>query len=269
MLVEELPSITWLEAKMKSKILIIFLFLMALGCGQANTNTSSLNPRHSDPDIKVEFVPDEKVISSGLPLPGVYRKEILSDLRINKLDGYSDLEITEFAREYVYSENVWPEGSSSDVNVTADYYPEYLLWKEGVQKYMCGGSSYTLAWILEELGIPARGVQLATINFIEGLTDFETHVTTEVYIDGEWIIQDATFNTAFECDGVLVGIQKLAECIEGEVVEVLGEDQSNHTLETYPIPFLDHLAGRSFNNSYSSRLLYQEIPDYPFPGWDQ
>ena len=193
------------------------------------------------------------------------RERILGDLGLDPQGEYLPEDLTYLAREFVYRTNTWPK-ESTQIDVELDFLPTYEAWKMGEASFKCGGSAYTLAWMIEQLGVPARGVQLAAQTFLEGETDLDTHVTTEVYLKGKWVMHDPTFNASFRCHGKDASILDLVECEEPEAV--LGVDQSKHTLEAYPIPYMDFLAAYSFNNPYASRLRLDPDQDFPFEGWD-
>jgi hypothetical protein len=245
------------------KICGCFIAMALTNCGEfQETSQNSVVETPSNPE---QF--------EGNPPPGYYRDQILKDLGIAQIDDYSEGQLALAAREFVYLTNQEPEGEVTPIDVTIDFASKYEDWKIGDAKFLCGGSSYVLAWMLEDLGIPARAVQLATQNFIDGFNKDETHVTTEVFLNGQWIIEDATFNVSFSCDGKEASILDLAECLKsGEKIAWNPGDKYGgfgHTVEDYPVPFADHLAAYSMNNPYISRLRYEQVLAFPYAGWDQ
>jgi len=232
----------------------IIITLLLTGCGAAEAPVEPTPVMQIQP-VEVDVAP---VVD--------HRAVILSDLGLDPSEKYDAEDLAYLAREFVYKTNTWPTEDSTWIEVNDDFFPVYEAWKLGEAKFKCGGSGYTLAWMLEEIGVPARGVQLAAQTFLDGEANLDTHVTTEVFLNGKWVVQDATFNVSFECDGKPASILDLVDC--DEVVSISGEDQSKHTLEAYPVPFLDFLAAYSINNPYASKLKYESVPEYPFQNWE-
>ena len=247
-----------------SKVLVLLVIASIWGCGSAQEfEADSAEP--------VSVPQSQEVGAPTIPVPGAYREEVLADLGLEAAHGLTDREVAQLTMEFVYWNNVWPNEKSTPIDVNVDFHRFYIDWKNGDAKFFCGGSSYVMAWILEELGVPARGVQLASQDFIDGKNEGETHVTTEVFLDREWIVYDPTFNVVFQCNnGKDASILDLVDCLMegGEITWKPGEDYgAGHTIEEYPVPIERHLSAYSFNNPYSSRLRFEPGPEVPFLGW--
>lgn len=63
----------------------------------------------------------------------------------------------------------------------------------------CGGAGVAYVWALQAIGIPARFIQLAGDDFLDGIDGFDTHVTVEAFLDGAWQISDPTYNVSVAC----------------------------------------------------------------------
>lgn len=197
-------------------------------------------------------------------IPGVHRDQVMADLQIAE----SDLENTEavvaLVRDYVYANNIGPDnwplfppfGPVTPVDDGGDFYNQYLQWKAGNVRYQCGELGYVQAFLLEELGIPARGVALATADYPEDI--YTTHVTTEAFYNGKWIVSDATFNVTFQCDGGDdLGIVEMRACLDngGTLTSERGvTSRPTLTLEEYWYPFDDLLYSYQIGFAYPSRL---------------
>lgn len=189
------------------------------------------------------------------------RSEIMADLGL--AEGFEPSEAVERAREWIYIKNNPLPASSSSIN-EEDPYQNYIGIKYGTKSFACAGMSYTLAWMLEQIGIPARQVSIAAKSFFDGTNPYATHQTTEAFINGEWIVHDPSFNVTFQCDGNTTSVAGLMAC-QGPITWTYGSVVfSSRTLEVYPVPFAEHLYGYHY---YESTLKPESIPDYPFAGW--
>ena len=194
------------------------------------------------------------------PIPGTHRQEVLLDIGLEPSRSFDDTEAALRAREFVYLTNTLPADRSTRFSTRSDFYPVYIAWKAGDAQFLCGGMSYVHAWMLEELGIPARSVLLATEEFFNG-DRFATHVTTEGYIDDQWQVLDPTFNAALHCGSSTADVLALREC--NDVNWTVGTQLPGRTLDEYPTPFIDYLFAYRFNTYYSSLLHYEAVPASP------
>lgn len=100
---------------------------------------------------------------------------------------------------------------------------------------LCGHLSRLLATALVARGYQAREVQLARSLF----SSADTHVATEVMVDGEWVLYDPTFHVRYERAGEplgAAGIHRLLVNGDREVEPVfLGDVAYPARLETYPV----------------------------------
>ena len=98
-------------------------------------------------------------------------------------------------RDYVYR-NFDPGKEELPDKSAPAYYASLSSTRNGM---LCGGAGLAYAWALNTVGIPARVVQLAGQDFLSGKDRYQTHVTVEALIDGDWEISDPTFNVSIQC----------------------------------------------------------------------
>ena len=209
-------------------------------------------------------------------IPGAHKEELMKTLKITDLSDQKSVVST--VREYIYMNNVSPSGwplrppfgAVSPIDTRGDFYWQFLEWKAGSKKYQCGELGYVQAWMLEELGIPARGVALATVDYFSGGI-YTTHVTTEAYLGGRWVISDATFNVTLQCNGgENTNVLGLRECLSagGTVTWLSGPAyRAPLSLEEYFTPFANLLYAYETNFAYSSRLRKEPVRSHPYVGW--
>ena len=196
---------------------------------------------------------------SPVPPVGAYRAEIAADLGLT--DSMPPEQVAALAREWVYTKNhPLPDTPATLGRPGVDL---YRALRDGQERHWCMGMAHVLAWMLEELGIPARQVALATPAFFAG-AKFETHDTVEVFV-GRWVVHDPSFNVTYQCaGGDDAGITDLFQCQDAVTWRYGKVVYAERTLEAYPVPFKDHLYGYHF---FASKLNQDAIDDYPFTGW--
>jgi len=142
----------------------------------------------------------------------------------------------------------------------------------------CGPISNTYRWLLNQMNIPARTVQLATKHYVNGRRKYDTHVSVEVWDAqrSKWIISDPTFNVNFRCNGtkVLADFKELSRCSKMNVAIVPVENGSTYLkgrrLSDYYLPYTELLyalvAVPVPKTSSSPALGALEMP---YPNWLQ
>ncbi len=231
---------------MKYSIIVILLILT--GCGSSNTHYT----------------------------PGIHRAEVMDDLKITDLSDAKS--VVAKVREYVYLNNIapanWPLkppfGPVSGINTKGDFYNQYIQWKAGQYRFECGELGYVQEWMLEELGIPAHDVALATVDYFNG-NIYTTHVTTEAYFNNKWSVTDATFNVTLQCNnGEDASIHELKDCLNkgGTITWHSGPAyKAPLSLEEYTTPIANLIYAYQTNYVYKSRLKPEPDEAYPYPGW--
>lgn len=127
-------------------------------------------------------------------------------------DEYEKLDII---RDWAY-ENVLfaghPETYSSEA---AHIYIQKLLDGEGIAYgYYCGGIASVLSHVYTYLGYPACCIDMVASDSEQVLF---SHVVTTVYVNGEWIVQDPTFNLTYVDEkGEHLSIYEVREWVSNE-----------------------------------------------------
>jgi hypothetical protein len=112
----------------------------------------------------------------------------------------------------------------------------------GTDPHACGGVAIAHVWAMQQLGLPARYVQLAGRDFIEGSDQYQTHAVAEVYYDGKWRLSDPTFNIHLNCsDGQRhLSVPEAFACLSNgnDLIEVQGSTTiPGRTLADYHLPY--------------------------------
>lgn len=177
------------------------------------------------------------------------------------------------AREFVYRNSTvanFTEGNLSP-------WHRYLKTSAGNFPQLCGDMSSTLVFILLKVGVPARSVQLAARDYVEGRSKYDTHVTVEAFVNNRWIVFDPTFNASFTCDPReenavphhLLSIKQMKSCVEAghDLIVVPGVIQlDGRTVKDYYLPYKDLLfAFHSDELSFGGKNHPSESA--PFLGW--
>lgn len=159
--------------------------------------------------------------------------------------GLPPLDTARHLRAYVHEANIVGSGEFYGADGRKLF---FNLGRAGSEQ-QCGGMSWALAWALNTLGIPARVVQLAGERYIRGEDAMQTHVTVEALIDGQWRIEDPTFDTEFGCsDGqTALSVTDARQCLSiGGVVVGASSDEFATYLAAYlrfPVVSLGAIAG--------------------------
>lgn len=111
---------------------------------------------------------------------------------------------------------------------------------------ICGGMAQVFKDALLAKGIPARKVFLQRNLF----DTFDTHVTVEVWVDGQWQLYDPTFHLALKASGKRIGVFEARDWyLKGMgtpvIPDFLGEVRYPVRFEFYPIRYHTLL-----NNAY-------------------
>lgn len=94
--------------------------------------------------------------------------------------------------------------------------------------HYCGGMSTTFIDIVRAFGFRGAVIQLIT-------ESGETHVSSEVFLNGVWQAFDPTFNVTLEVDGEPAKYSDLTE--ESSVVYSLNGKSAVRDLESYYVPY--------------------------------
>ena len=179
--------------------------------------------------------------ASKFAATGTMPRALLLRLAGLPADASNPTEINRALRDYVYRSN--KVGGNSPKGLVT---PQLIFTHLGVAGWdeLCGGMSEALAWALNNVGIEARVVQLATKDFVEGRDAYDTHVTVEARIDGKWRISDPTFNVAVSCsDGEkFIAVEGVRACLQRgrHLTFVQGRTQiENRTIASYYAPYRD------------------------------
>lgn len=156
--------------------------------------------------------------------------------------------ISRAIRDYVYRTTYVGQGSDYGANY-GNYYADV---GNADRPMLCGGMSAAYIWALRQVGIPARIVQLASREFLNGMDNGATHVTVETYIGGAWRISDPTFNVELGCDAdqTPLDVRSAAQCVAvgGALTPIddsAGSQIAGRRLSDYFMPYEDLLAGYS------------------------
>lgn len=88
---------------------------------------------------------------------------------------------------------------------------EFKSVMDGDMPEICGGMAQVYIGLLQAFGLKARYLTLIVdSSLFLGGTGLDTHVSVEVYLDGEWVIQDPTFNIHWVDWGDPLGIVGLS-----------------------------------------------------------
>jgi hypothetical protein len=159
-----------------------------------------------------------------------------------------DASISRAIRDYVYRAAYVGPGSDHG----ASYGRYYADVGNVSHPMLCGGMSAAYVWALSQVGIPARIVQLASQEFLDGVDSGATHVTVETFTGGAWHISDPTFNVEVGCgaDQTPLDVQSAAQCVADggalmPIVDSAGSQIVGRRLSDYFMPYKDLFAGYS------------------------
>ena len=157
----------------------------------------------------------------------------------------SDANIIIGLRDYVYNKTILGKGNIEQFNPVS----QIIKLKNSKANMMCGGMAFTYKSLLSAFDIPARTIQLATKEYIDGSRRNDTHVTVEVYDSkmGKWYLSDPTFNISLMCNNKkqLADIEELRECaINGQGITYVHNGtqyKMGRTIEEYYLPYSELL----------------------------
>jgi hypothetical protein len=146
----------------------LFLLLFLMGCDDCEKNSNK---------DKIEYTEFQKEVIKNCP-------EIL--------DAETNFEKAVILRNHVYSIVELREGKIG-YPITLENYKQLYKKERGGP---CGVIGYTFATLCEEFNIPVRVLQLFSEEAYDG-ENIDNHLTTEVFIEGKWIVMDSTFNVSY------------------------------------------------------------------------
>lgn len=138
--------------------------------------------------------------------------------------------------------------------------PEALRLARGGEGLWCGPMARMFRDAARAQGLRALTVQL----WSSVLAPQHHHVTTEVWVDGRWIIYDPSFHTSFEMDGRLLGVADIhASLYDGTYSQIEprfhGEVRYPARLDDYYVNWLP-LYSHAFIMENASPPLWARIP---------
>lgn len=179
-------------------------------------------------------------------------------------------------RQYVYENS---QVGGGDFDYGGNHIQHFRTLRFGEKKQLCGGMAATYIWLLSLYGIPARYVQLAARDYVDGIRKGDIHVTVEVYDQDErrWFVSDPTFNVSFACgsSSVKAGIAELYRCVsKGQKLKVISDGKKyikGRTVSDYYLPYKDLLyAIRAQEMKIATKeggaVVLPKV-EYPYPGW--
>jgi len=139
----------------------------------------------------------------------IQRMELRSHLEKIGIAGEPSVELTAKLRDHIHR-NIRLESSTEYI----DYYNFASTFKIAtIQKdvgLLCGGLSLLFMAALESLGIPSRFVGILSSTEVP----YDSHATVEIYIDGQWIASDPTFNVMYERNGSFLSYSDVYESLK-------------------------------------------------------
>ena len=164
-------------------------------------------------------------------------------------------------RQALHSCSVLTPGSPVLVTAKRHQFLVNFMQSKSVHGY-CGNFGLAETLLLAEIGIPARPVQLATKQFVEGQDRFATHVLLEFFDPdiGKWVLSDPTFNIGFEDkDGNRLGLSEILADPDPEhpawrTIQFY-PTQANRQVDVYSIPIAD----------FFSQVFTTSIDHFPAP----
>lgn len=188
-------------------VLLLLAVLTACNGGSSGNSTASANSGtpSSGSSGNTNPLPPSGVLT---PLPTDPAAVALQDAAIayepRLATAMTDWDRAVLLRNLVYSHTVL----GMPVPVTAPLtVVELKSVLDGDMPEICGGMSQIYVGLLQAFGLKARILSLLADSslFLDG-TGLDTHVSVEVYLKGEWVVQDPTFNVHWVDWGVPLGI---------------------------------------------------------------
>lgn len=162
------------------------------------------------------------------------RLEMRSHLKKIGIWGDPSVHLASNLRDYIYR-NVRLESSSDYI----DYYNFASTFKTATiqQEFglLCGGLSLLYMAALESLDIPSRFVGILSSTEVP----YDSHATVEIFIDGQWIASDPTFNIMYMKNGRYLSYKDVYESLKsGKEFSISSngyEIQSDRSIQNYYI----------------------------------
>ncbi len=164
-------------------------------------------------------------------------------------------------RNFVYKNTVLGNSGKSIINIA-----DLQQWQKGEIKIICGGMSHLLCLLLDSLDIKSRVIDLRTNGFYINNNNSGTHVATEVFINGRWLIEDPTFNIEFYHKGKTINFKKLFKLNEEEKYNEVSYSTNgynlikNRSIDTYYLSYDQFLSCIIITNYAVDFSKYQ--PEY-------
>lgn len=190
-------------------ILLLLAALAACNSGSSGSSTASTNSGTptSDSSGDNNSPPTEALT----PLPtdsasvALQNTAIAYEPRLATVT--SDWDRAVLLRNLVYSHTRVGSGPAIDAPLTVAEFDSVM---DGDSAELCLGMSQFYVGLLQAFGLKARILSLLADSslFLDG-TGLDTHVSVEVYLRGQWVIQDPTFNIHWVDDGIPLDIAGL------------------------------------------------------------
>lgn len=170
-------------------------------------------------DIIEVVDPEEKEADEAFEIAVEKIKDAIPEL---SGDVYDDFEKTCAIRDWAYKKIIYSgDIDTIDIEYSTRHTSEWNLMKfnEAFEQFRgggyCGGCAQYLYCVYEALGYDTCTLSLS-------INEKATHVTTLVYVDDKWIVQDATFNyTIIDEDGIPLSIQEIVrDCAEKKICDM-------------------------------------------------
>jgi hypothetical protein len=169
------------------------------------------------------------------------RKIILSEMGPDFVPA-DDLETALAIRDYIYRRISYGDtiGFSFDNFLVA-------FEQSAISALRCQGIAIIYVIAMESLGIPAREVEMYT-EAVNAPIPVKSHAVAEVYIDGQWIAIDPTYNTSLWADeNTPIGWQEIRErCLRGDTVYVSDDGYTATRMNIDEIPYCDYVDSMVF-----------------------
>lgn len=120
-------------------------------------------------------------------------------------------------RDYVYTQLEWACSERYHPDVREQIFGTDKMWEERLYELClpetiesagyCGGTAYVLSAIYNLLGYKSCTLDMVVLDTEEKVVN--SHVVTLVFTEGEWLVEDPSFNLTFMKDGKHISIQGL------------------------------------------------------------
>jgi hypothetical protein len=196
---------------------------------------------------------------------------------VQKLISYeirSDVDPIIGLRDYVYNSTIVGPGNFNYSNPV----DHFISMTQSEVSMLCGGMSVTYKWLLSMFDIPARTVQLATKEYLNGEARYDSHITVEVYDKklGKWYVSDPTFNISLKCnDGDnAADVEELRACVvNGRDISYIRDGIKyikGRTIEEYYLPYdklLYAVNAEQVEEINSGNIIKKDNVDLPKENW--